>query len=141
MSNKETKKNTNIITEAYKINLEVDREREIYEELLKKSNNKSGLVKDALVMYLTLIKSGAYTSPFLNTNTSDWDMILRNLSLDRNLGRPAQEVKEEVIAQQVQQQEYQPVQQPRKEELNTSSICEDDEDDDFSMDDDDELDY
>ena len=135
MSNKETKKNTNIITEAYKINLEVDREREIYEELLKKSNNKSGLVKDALVMYLTLIKSGAYTSPFLNTNTSDWDMILRNLSLDRNLGRPAQEVKEEVIAQQVQQQEYKPVQQSDRVELNTASAYEDeleeDEDNDF----------
>ena len=135
MSNKETKKNINIITEAYKINLEVDREREIYEELLKKSNNKSGLVKDALVMYLTLIKSGAYTSPFLNTNTSDWDMILRNLSLDRNLGRPAQEVKEEVIAQQVQQQEHKSVQQSSRVELNTASAYEDeleeDEDNDF----------
>ena len=135
MNNKETKKNINIITEAYKINLEIDREREIYEELLKKSNNKSGLVKDALVMYLTLIKSGAYTSPFLNTNTSDWDMILRNLSLDRNLGRPAQEVKEEVIAQQVQQQEYKPVQQSDRVELNTASAYEDeleeDEDNDF----------
>ena len=135
MNNKETKKNINIITEAYKINLEIDREREIYEELLKKSNNKSGLVKDALVMYLTLIKSGAYTSPFLNTNTSDWDMILRNLSLDRNLGRPAQEVKEEVIAQQVQQQEYKSVQQSDRVELNTASAYEDeleeDEDNDF----------
>ena len=135
MNNKETKKNINIITEAYKINLEIDREREIYEELLKKSNNKSGLVKDALVMYLTLIKSGAYTSPFLNTNTSDWDMILRNLSLDRNLGRPAQEVKEEVIAQQVQQQEHKSVQQSDRVELNTASAYEDeleeDEDNDF----------
>lgn len=134
MNNKETKKNTNIITEAYKINLEIDREREIYEELLKKSNNKSGLVKDALVMYLTLIKSGAYTSPFINSNTSDWDMILRNLSLDRNLGRPAQTVKEEVIQEKIQEQ--QSVQQPIQQQSRISDMSIFDEDEEENEDND-----
>lgn len=138
-NNTEKKKNVNpnIKTEAYKINLDVENERVLYERLLKKSNNRSGLVKDALTMYLALIERGAYVSPFMKNNDSDWNTILNNLSLDNNLGRPAQVVKEEIIEQKIQQQEQQPVQQPRKEELNTASVCEDD----FNMDDDDDLEW
>lgn len=132
MSEKKT-----ILTEAYKINLDVKNEKELYDELLSKSNNKSGLVKDALTMYLALIKKGAYVSPFLNKETSDWDTILKNLSLDSNLGRPAQVVKEEVIEKQIQQQEekivYSTAENNHKEKL---SLKDEDEDEDDSGNDD-----
>lgn len=135
MSEKKT-----ILTEAYKINLEIPKEKEIYEELLKRSNNKSGLVKDALTMYLALIKKGAYVSPFLNNNTSDWDAILKNLSLDSSLGRPAQVVKEEVIEQKIEQQEQQKISYNQIDNTKETLSLKDDEDD-FIEDDEDDLEY
>ena len=132
MSEKKT-----ILTEAYKINLEIPKEKELYEELLRRSNNKSGLVKDALTMYLALIKKGAYVSPFLNNNTSDWDTILKNLSLDSSLGRPAQVVKEEVIEQKIEQQEQQK-QQEQQEQQKISYNQVDNTKETLSLEDDDE---
>lgn len=100
---KETKKtkevNPNLRTEAYKLNLDIESERIIYEELLQKSNNKSGLVKDALNMYLVMVKKHGYPSPFLSSNTVDWSSILNNSGMVEDLGLTTKQVKQQVIQQ------------------------------------------
>lgn len=99
---KETKqKNPNISTEAFKLNKEIPVEKDI-REFLDRSNNKSGLIKDALSMYMYMVNVQGYVSPFLQNNTGNWDAIFNNInnnnvSVDNLIGRPAEQVKEEVI--------------------------------------------
>lgn len=94
---KETKvKNQNIMTEAFKLNKEIEVERAIC-ELLERSNNKSGLIKDALGMYACLVNELGYKSPYIQNNVSDWTTILANLNVSGLIGRPAEQVKQEVI--------------------------------------------
>lgn len=94
---KETKvKNPNIVTEAFKLNKEIEVEKAIC-ELLERSSNKSGLIKDALGMYACLVNELGYASPYIQNNVSDWASILANLNVSRMIGKPAQQVKQEVI--------------------------------------------
>lgn len=98
---KETKqKNPNITTEAFKLNKEIPLEKEI-REFLDRSNNKSGLIKDALSMYMHVVNVQGYASPYLQNQVGDWGAIFNNLNnnvnVDNLIGRPAQQVKQEVI--------------------------------------------
>lgn len=98
---KETKqKNPNITTEAFKLNKEIPLEKEI-REFLDRSNNKSGLIKDALSMYMHVVNVQGYASPYLQNNVGDWGAIFSNLNnnvnVDNLIGRPAEQVKQEVI--------------------------------------------
>ena len=98
---KETKvKNPNISTEAFKLNKEIPLEKEI-REFLDRSNNKSGLIKDALSMYMHVVNVQGYASPYLQNNVGDWGAIFSNLNnnvnVDNLIGRPAEQVKQEVI--------------------------------------------
>lgn len=98
---KETKvKNPNISTEAFKLNKEIPLEKEI-REFLDRSNNKSGLIKDALSMYMHVVNVQGYASPYLQNQVGDWGAIFNNLNnnvnVDNLIGRPAEQVKQEVI--------------------------------------------
>ena len=104
-NNTETKKrrakkatDVTLVTEAFKLNKEIEKERVICEELLEKSNNKSGLIKDALLMYYVMVKNHGYVSPYLQTNETDWDRIIAGtVGFANTMGRPTQEVKREYI--------------------------------------------
>ena len=79
MSTKETKNTkSNLVTETFRLNKKIQSDIEII-EFLKRSNNKTGLVKDALRMYKTLVDKKAYSSPFLEDTETDWNMIFANI--------------------------------------------------------------
>lgn len=130
---KETKpKNRNIVTEAFKLNKEIEVEKAIC-ELLERSNNKSGLIKDALAMYACLVNELGYASPYIQNNVSDWTAILANLNVSGMIGRPAQEVKQEVVNKTIAPA---PVVNPTKghEEITMEIFDEEEENDDNDID-------
>lgn len=105
---KETKtkvKNENISTEAFKLNKEIPLEAEI-RAFLDRSNNKSGLIKDALSMYMHMVNVKGYASPYIQNNVGDWDAIFSNLNVSAMIGKTPQEVKKEVIAETVEHSRY-----------------------------------
>lgn len=100
MSKENKVKNPNISTEAFKLNKEIPLEKEI-REFLDRSNNKSGLIKDALSMYMHVVNVQGYASPYIQNNVGDWGAIFsslnNNVNVDNLIGRPAEQVKQEVI--------------------------------------------
>lgn len=92
------KENKNLSTETFKLNTEIPVEKEI-RELLDRSTNKSGLIKDALSMYNYVIQNKGYVSPYLQNNVGNWDILFNNLDANVNnlIGRQAEQVKQEVI--------------------------------------------
>lgn len=115
-----TKKNPNITTEAFKLNKDIPLDSEI-RDFLDNSSNKSGLIKDALSMYMHMVKVKGYPSPYIKNNVGDWDTIFDNLNISTMIGRPAEEVKKEVINNNYQVQ--------NNEELVMDDSIFDDEDD------------
>lgn len=121
-----TKKNPNITTEAFKLNKDIPLESEI-RDFLDNSSNKSGLIKDALSMYMHMVKVKGYPSPYIQNNVGDWDTIFDNLNISSMIGRPMNEVKEEVISNNHQVQS-------REELVIDEDIFDDEEDEDNDID-------
>lgn len=65
-------------SETFRLNSNIQGDREII-HFLEQSNNKSALIKDALSMYAYLVKSGLYSSPYIQKTSKDWEAILMNL--------------------------------------------------------------
>lgn len=127
---KKVTKNPDVTSETFRLNRNNEGDLQII-ELLEKSNNKSGLIKDALGMYKVMIEQFGYNSPFIVNTSTDWTRVLTQLDPSNMIGRPGQVVKEEVKQE---LREYiepaRPVAQPVREELPEEIYEEDDEDDD-----------
>lgn len=103
MSTKEKK----IIAETFRLNADANKDKEII-EFLATSNNKSGLIKDALNMYKAMIDRGMYVSPYIKRNETDWDKIFSNLDPSKMItGRRPEEVKESVKQEVREYEEHQ----------------------------------
>lgn len=103
MSTKEKK----IIAETFRLNADANKDKEII-EFLATSNNKSGLIKDALNMYKAMIDRGMYVSPFIKKDATDWDKIFSNLDPSKMItGRRPEEVKESVKQEVREYEEHQ----------------------------------
>lgn len=135
MENKKKVKNPNLTSETFRLNRTVEVDAEII-EFLERSHNKTGLIKDAIMMYKGLVDSGRYNSPFLNDTKTDWSAIFSNLDPATMLGATPDTVKNNVKEE---LRSYQaPVQQSR-EELSDSEIYEDDDEDDMFEDSDNDI--
>lgn len=135
MENKKKVKNPNLTSETFRLNKEVTVDAEII-EFLERSNNKTGLIKDAIMMYKALVDSGAYNSPFLSDTKTDWSAIFSKLDPAMMLGATPSAVKNGIKEELRSYQE--PVHQTR-EELSTDTEYNYNYDDDG--DDDNDLDY
>lgn len=80
-------------SETFRLNTKTDKQ---IIEFLKKSNNKTGLIKDAISMYKSLVESGRYRSPFLLETETNWDAIFATVEPNLLLGRQPSQVKESV---------------------------------------------
>lgn len=125
MSTKEKK----IIAETFRLNADANKDKEII-EFLATSNNKSGLIKDALNMYKAMIDRGMYVSPYIKKDATDWDKIFSNLDPSKMItGRRPEDVKESV-KQEIKeydecQKQYKPeVDEPVVEEQEVEPVVE-----------------
>lgn len=120
MSTKKKEDVTNLKVETFRLNRDNDSDKELI-EFLEKSNNKTGLVKDALKMYKTLVESGAYHSPFIKGSETNWDVIFATLDPSRIItGRRPEVVKEEIkqeLRERAQQQYQAPAEEPVEESI------------------------
>lgn len=120
MSTKEKK----IIAETFRLNADANKDKEII-EFLATSNNKSGLIKDALNMYKAMIDRGMYVSPYIKKDATDWDKIFSNLDPSKMItGRRPEDVKESV-KQEIK--EYNECQKQYKPEVHESVVEEQEE--------------
>ena len=108
------RENDNLKVETFRLNRGNNGDRELI-DFLEKSNNKTGLVKDALKMYKTLVESGAYHSPYLEGSETNWDIIFATLDPSKIIvGRRPEVVKEEV-KQELRGRVHQQYQEPIEE--------------------------
>ena len=92
---KNKKKNENLTSETFRLNLEVSGDA-VIKSFLERSHNKTGLIKDAIMMYKELVDSGAYNSPFLNDTKTNWGAIFSRLDPATMLGVTPDTVKNNV---------------------------------------------
>ena len=135
---KNKKKNENLTSETFRLNKGVAIDAEII-EFLERSHNKTGLIKDAIMMYKELVDSGAYNSPYLNASRTNWGAIFSKLDPAIILGATPENVKnrvkEDIKNMEAPAQVYQT---PVKEELHDDEdYYDEDEDDVFGNDDND----
>lgn len=133
-------KKKNITSETFRLNKNVEVDSEII-DFLAKSNNKSGLIKDAIMMYKALVESGAYQSPYLVSTAVDWTRILTNIDPSKIIGR-SPETEKEKVKEEIKS--YQPQQQPVEEKIVEEEIYEDVYEeiyDEIEDDDDNEVDF
>lgn len=124
-------KETKTTSETFRLNRGVEVDAEII-DFLAKSNNKSGLIKDALMMYKALVETGAYNSPFLVNTATDWTRVLANLDPSKLLGQTQETVKENIKKELRSQQVVAPA--PVVEETDEEVYEEIDEDEDNELD-------
>ena len=120
-------KNPNQTSETFRLNKESKLDAEII-EFLERSHNKTGLFKDAIMMYKALVDKGAYKSPFLSDTKTDWSSIFSKLDPAMMLGATPDEVKNNV-KEELRGYEKPVYQQTSKEELSVN--------DDYDYDDED----
>ena len=121
---KSKKKNPDLTSETFRLNRKCDSE---IINFLEKSNNKTGLIKDAIMMYKSLVESGAYNSPFLSDTKTDWSAIFSKLDPAMMLGATPETVKNNV------KEELRSYQEP----VATQPVVENISDDDYDYDDED----
>lgn len=133
---KNKKKNENLTSETFRLNKSVAIDAEII-EFLERSHNKTGLIKDAIMMYKELVDSGAYNSPFLNATRTNWGAIFSKLDPAIMLGATPETVKNRVKEDIREMEKPMPIQQAREELYDNDEDYYDDEDDVFGNDDND----